>query len=134
MSKEQDGFNRTGQLVVWRDSVSAGDDVEAPHEVRVEIERESTLAGIVAMLVSDGYLPNISGGKASWILVSGTQTLAVLAQQWSKPEYLVPSTERIESVVDFAGRSHLQFRYWVQAEPDQILESLRNGQPLPSRY
>jgi len=121
-------------LVVWRDSVAAGDDIDAPHEFKLSVEASASVAHVVAKVISASYLPKISGGKATWIVEAGSQPIAVLAQQWSEPRYLIHSAQPLAALFGSSGRCHVYFKYWCQADPDAILECLKNDNPLPSRY
>lgn len=72
-------------LVVWRDSVAAGDDIDAPHEIKIPVEEGASVADVVAKVISTRYLPRISGGRATWIVEASSQPIAVLAQQCKPP-------------------------------------------------
>lgn len=121
-------------LVVWRDSVAAGDDIDAPHEIKLPVEESASVAHVIVKVTSTSYLPNISGGRATWIVEAGSQPIAVLAQQWSEPRYLVHAAQPIDQLVGNAARCHIYFKYWCQADPDAVLECLKNGNPLPNKY
>ncbi len=76
------------------------------------------------------YLPNISGGKATWIAEAGSLPIAFLARQWPEPRYLVEADQSIASLIGNAARGHIYFNYWYQTAPDAVLEFLNNGNPL----
>jgi hypothetical protein len=120
-------------IVLWRDSVAAGDDADAPHEWRMPISGETTIADVATRIASAGWLASITTGEATWI-VEGARPLAVLAQQWPEPRHLVAPSTRVHDLVDRAGKPHLQARYWLQVNPDRVFEALRDGRPLPDRY
>jgi hypothetical protein len=123
-------------LTIWRESVCAGDDCDAPHEVVLQI-RGDTLRGVIDRLLGANYLASISGGRATWILQTdsrGGHSLAVLAQQWSQPRFLVEPEAEASSYVQPSGRPHLYLRYWCQVDPERVFECLKNDQPLPDRY
>ena len=65
-------------LIVWRDSVCAGDDCDAPHELKLTV-RDDTLHDVVNELMRKRYLASVEGGKATWIL-EANRPLAVVAQ------------------------------------------------------
>lgn len=120
-------------ITIWRDSVAAGDDVFAPHELKIEIEENETIETTLGEILTRHYLASIQGGKATWIVV-GKTALAVIAQQWAKPQYLIEKTLRTKDVLDDKNEWHLDFRYWGQADPDEVIESIKQGKPLPDRY
>jgi len=132
MSKLPDLANQ--RLLVWRDSVAAGDDGDAPHEIVLDIGANDSFQSIVARILATNYLPSIAGGHATWIVELGSRPLAVVAQQWPTVRYLVDPVQDICSIAGSAGQPHLYFTYWCQADPELVFESLRNGRPLPSKY
>ena len=120
-------------LVVWRDSVAAGDDADAPHEWTVPGERGTPIGTIVETLLRARYLASIAGGRATWI-VEGVRPLAVVAQQWTTARWLVPPETVVATVARPERPPDLQLRYWCQVDPDRVFECLRSGAPLPDRY
>lgn len=119
-------------LVVWRDSVAAGDDADAPHEWRLAISAEATVADVVNGIASAGYLASISTGEATWI-IEGARPIAVVAQQWTEPRFLVDSATPVHELVKPSGQPHIEVRYWIQVSPDCVFDALRAGRPLPDR-
>jgi hypothetical protein len=51
------------RLHLTRDSVAAGDDINAPHAKHMQIEGVATAIDVVNAVIQCGYLPNISGGR-----------------------------------------------------------------------
>jgi hypothetical protein len=72
--------NQPISLIVWRDSVCAGDDCDAPHERAFSIPGASTLGQAAAQLLGSSYLASISGGKATWFYLAWTKELQNLQQ------------------------------------------------------
>jgi hypothetical protein len=72
-------MNQISSLIVWRDSVCAGDDGDAPHERTFSASADVSLRDIAAQILNGHYLASISGGKATWIL-EGERPLLVSAQ------------------------------------------------------
>ena len=120
-------------IIIWRDSVAAGDDVFAPHEQKVKIEDGETIETTLEKILETHYLPKIQGGKATWIVV-GKNSLAVVAQQCSKPLFLIEANTETKDLLDFTNKWHLDFRYWCQVEPNEVAESIKQGKPLPDKY
>lgn len=121
------------KLVVDRDSVCMADDAHVPHEREFDFVGDFPLSRVLYTIVDrHRFLPRIAGGRATWI-VEGTHPLAVVAQQWPSPAFLVePDTPISECLGKDAGKS-LRFRYHCQVDPHIVLECLRNGSPLPER-
>ena len=111
-------------VYVTRESVAAGDDVDAPHAKEFQIAEPSTLEQAVAAVLRSGYLPSIRGGLATWSLVSG-RPLAVIAQQWPAPRWLFLTDADRERVDRRGGVLHLHFNYHTQLDPEIVLEVLR---------
>ncbi|MEV4758931.1 hypothetical protein AB0J86_28080 [Micromonospora sp. NPDC049559] len=109
---------------VDRGSVAAGDDA-LPHAQTIELSPETALADVVAHLRDRHFLAVIAGGKATWILVAD-RPLAVVAQQWEQPRFLVDPSRPIGSFA-VEGRVALMFRYWKQHDPDHVFEELAAG-------
>ncbi|WP_433478411.1 hypothetical protein ACQPZP_16060 [Spirillospora sp. CA-142024] len=102
-----------------------GDDV-LPHAQTIELPPETSLARVVAHLLERHFLATIAGGKATWILVAGGP-LAVVAQQWDEPRFLVDPSRPIGSFAAEGGGVSLMFRYWKQNDPDRVFEDLAAG-------
>ncbi|GGT53505.1 hypothetical protein [Actinomadura citrea] len=110
---------------VDRGSVAAGDDV-LPHARRFDVPPETSLGDVVAGLLERRFLALIAGGRATWILVAD-RPLAVVAQQWDEPRFLVDASGPISSFGDDGGRVSLMFRYWMQHDPDHVFAELAAG-------
>jgi hypothetical protein len=121
------------KVTVERDSVCAGDDVDAPHSESIWTRQDCTLAHVLECIRDMGYLARISGGRATWI-VESNRPLAVMAQQWNSPRFLVAPETRLVDCADLSGRRSLFFRYWCQVDPGVVFDCLAIGQPLPDKY
>jgi hypothetical protein len=120
------------EVAIDRDSVHAGDDLGS-HATSITLDPSATLRTLIEMIQDAGYLPGINGGKATWIICSSDKPIGILAQQWSEPEFCVPS----ESIVDqyFANTEpRLLFGYWCQADPDKVFSHIKAGKEPPSRF
>jgi len=115
------------KLRITRDSVHAGDDCDAPHQRWLTRSESESLDSVMQSILSDAYLPQIFGGQASWI-VCGPGALAVVAQQWKAPHFLVDAQT---AIADF---DELTFVYWCQVDPDKLIKCLQTGLPLPDKY
>lgn len=119
-------------LVVWRDSVAMGDDIDAPHELRLPTAPDATVEEVTKRLLGAGYLASVMGG-ATWI-VEGERPVAVLAQRGSKARFLIPPDTPVWTLVKPGGEPHLDVRYWCQVDARRVFDALQNGDPLPDRY
>jgi hypothetical protein len=117
-------------VTIWRDSVAAGGDVDAPHERVVRLAADSSVRTLVAKGIAAGYLPTIADGRATWIL-EGRRPIAVLAQQWTEPRWLVDPETSIAELRRESGRPQFQVVYWCQVDPRRVYASLRDGRRPP---
>lgn len=121
------------RIVIWRDSVAMGDDIDAPHERIVDVPDDASIGTIVADLANGAYLASIAGGRATWI-VDGTRPLAVVAQQWDVPRWLVAPDAPAAPLRRPDGSPDFHVRYWLQVDPERVFAALERGTPLPDRY
>lgn len=107
------------KIYVERDSVCAGDDVDAPHAIVFEMFDGSTLREVLEAIRHHRYLASIQGGKATWV-ATGEFPLAVIAQQWETPHFLLdPDTLANETI----GAKGLYFDYLAQIDPNDIVRA-----------
>lgn len=119
-------------IAVNRDSVAAGDDTES-HAATAIVPVASNVMELVAAALRVCPLASISGDKATWLIDADATCIGVIAQQWSRPKFVIPEHTCVTDV--FAGKKPvLHFRYWCQADPDAVFAAVRDGQPLPPRY
>jgi hypothetical protein len=126
-------MQNASSLVIWRDSVCAGDDIDGCHELILPMPIDASLRQLTEPLLNRRYLAFISGGRATWIFEAGFP-LAVFAQQWLQPRFLVSPELPLSSVIRPTSRPHFHFRYWCQADPDRVFDCLQRGEPLPDKY
>lgn len=106
------------KLKLSRESVCAGDDCESHDEV-IDINEKQRLEQALTEISNGPYLARIAGGHASWLALAGRdgRMLAVVAQQWDQPKWLVDSRWRLRKI----GTS-IHFRYYAQVDPDELFE------------
>jgi uncharacterized protein (DUF58 family) len=110
---------------IERDGVHASDDAWPK---QIVVDPGTTLRAMLGLAMADGFLPGISGGRATWVVEPSRDgialaPLAVCAQQWAQPAFLqAPDT----TVAAHFGRAApgLRFRYRCQADPDAIFAEI----------
>jgi hypothetical protein len=108
-------------LNIERSGVHASDD--SPPK-RITLHSSSTLREMLNAAVADAYLPTISGGKSTWVVESTAgRPIAVCAEQWAEPLFLVPAETRVLAHFREAAPS-LNFRYRCQEDPDAVASEL----------
>jgi len=124
--KSGDGVQRPAGMTVrvTRESVAAGDDIDAPHERTFALPAGTSLETALATVMSARYLPSISGGLATWSVASGIP-LAVIAQQWQAPRMLFGVSDNPDALDRAPGLLRLHFNYHAQLDPEIVLEVLR---------
>lgn len=112
------------KIHITRGSVAAADDVDAPHANELEIQDTDSVEEIVSAVYKAYPLPKISGGKASWSMVSNLP-LAVISQQWDSPKLLhkAPSIDK-NSLDIINGVIRIHFNYHAQIEPQILFDIL----------
>lgn len=71
-------------IVLTRDSVAAGDDIDAPHEKKIKI-RSFTDPVSLAREASTNYLPNVAGTGHSWVCVLNEIEIAEIKTNGIQP-------------------------------------------------
>jgi hypothetical protein len=112
------------KIQLTRDSVAMGDDCYAPHPHTIDLPENATIIEIIDAITSSSYLANISGGKASWSVVSHNP-IAVIAQQWSKAKILPQFNHSLDSLLKDADGYKLHINYHAQLDPDIVFSVLR---------
>jgi hypothetical protein len=111
-------------VALTRDSVCAADDIDAPHEKRFSIPVKAALSELYEAVSGQDYLARIAGGDATWVLKIGTENIAVLAQQWRRPMFLLPSTTAVRQFADETRVCEVHIEYHTQKNPVEIAKSL----------
>jgi hypothetical protein len=106
------------KVYISRNSVSAGDDVNAPNADSLSVPDGTPLEEIIKSVAHSGYLPRISGDQASWSVTSNIP-LAVVAQQWAEPRML-PLLARLDDLDSRDGILRLYFNYHSQIDPEIV--------------
>ncbi|MCE5286096.1 MAG: hypothetical protein LLG02_09660 [Pelosinus sp.] len=113
-------------IFINRDSVCMGDDMDS-HEVKLEINDATTVYYLTLKIRETKYLPSIGGGKATWVLKYNNEPLAVVAQEWTEPKYLINKNERVKKLLIEGGKPEIYFEYILQENPDIVFSKLRNA-------
>jgi hypothetical protein len=111
------------KLYVTRGSVTAADDVDAPHRLQIAGPATGDVGAAIKDVLATGYLPRIVGGKATWSVVSN-RPIAVVAQQWAKPRLLDTYDTSFKGLDVGDGRLRLHFNYHAQLDPEMVVEVL----------
>src|SRR5262245_287560 len=109
---------------VTRESVSAADDLEAPHALRLYIPDDWTWESLVHHVWQGSALPSIAGGKATWAL-SSNLPLAVVAQEWHEPSLLFRLDSDLGRIDISEQEVRLHWSYFAQLDPAFVLQVLR---------
>ncbi len=111
-------------LHLTRDSVAAGDDIDAPHELALLVADDASTEAMVEAIRTADYLPHIAGGRATWSVVS-KRTLAVIAEQWPQPR-MVGTLPHPPGQLERDGTGYrFHVTYHAQQDPETVLAMLR---------
>ena len=118
------------KILLLRDSVSYGDDMNAPNKGRIEVPELTTIVEILNKILEIKYLPEIWGGNATWS-VSFTQPIAVIAQQWNEPKLICSKDYPYYKSNHYVPIDKIYFNYHSQIDPDlvfKVLSRYKHGQ------
>jgi hypothetical protein len=109
------------KIYLTRDSVHPGDDYNAPHAHTFPISSDWDFDNLVSSAVKAAKLPNIVGGKATWVLSSNIP-IAVHAQEWNKPKLIWKATLDQGALDILNNEIRMHWSYFAQIAPDTVLE------------
>jgi len=98
----------TIRVHVTRDSVSMGDDVEAPHADTFEVPRDATLRDLFNHVAEAKYLAGVAGQNHFWTALIGGETVATFAGNDRSPQ---PSERLDDPVSRYGGTVTIHFSY-----------------------
>ncbi len=106
-----------------RDSVCAADDLDPPHEQVIIVADSAMIGDVLQKAIGSGYLPFISGGRATWSAET-SMPLAVIAQEWTSLKLLASNSPLAETADIGQEPVRIHFKYYAQEEPEFIFERL----------
>jgi hypothetical protein len=107
-----------------RDSVCAADDLTAPNAMYLSVATTTSLSDAMNLINDMDYLPRIAGGKATWVAMTN-RPLAVIAQEWAEPRFLVGFETPLGDLV--AKDGIIFFRYFEQNPPEDVFRAHCSG-------
>ena len=111
------------KILLTRESVAMSDDADAPHHHEMTLTDNTSLTAIIKAILQSNYLACISGGKATWTVVSRIP-IAVVAQQWAEPQMLIP-VPSLSSLNCSNNVLSVHFNYRVQQNPDLVYKEFQ---------
>lgn len=88
-------------ILLTRDSVAAGDDIDAPHEKKIKL-RSYIDPVVLSREASTGYLPNVAGSGHTWICVLNEVEIA---------QMMVNKIQPLVAEVKYGSSNHIHFIY-----------------------
>lgn len=97
-------------IEVTRDSVCMGDDIDAPHFLRLSLPADLTLKDVFQMLAEKHYLPRVAGHDHCWEAWSAGKRLVSFTGNCATPE---DSACLAEGLAEHAteGKFGIDFKY-----------------------
>jgi hypothetical protein len=89
------------EVTLTRDSVAAGDDIDTPHEIVVEVYSFVDTEAFVNQF-STSYLPSVAGSGHSWTVELNGRPIALITENGIEPKAIS---------VEFDQHNSLHFRY-----------------------
>jgi hypothetical protein len=93
-----------------RDSVCAGDDVDAPHSYKFTVPENADLGEIFTHLEKKRYLALVAGLNHSWEAVIGKQTVATFKGNNRSPEVSEYLNQKVRKFIH-DGHVNVFFKY-----------------------
>lgn len=116
-------------IIVRRESVCMGDDINAPYEREYSLNSDMNLEEFLRLLFETYDLPLIHADKTCWVVViNGSLVCAVMAQEENyKPRFTIESTTPILNLFPEKQQKILYFDYLTQDDPVIIFERAKQG-------
>lgn len=103
-----------------------GDDVDAPHERELFFLFSPSVEKLAKRVTDSNYLANIQGGKACWVLKISEKPVAVIAEEWTSPKFLVAPATNVQ-LISQERPLNISVDYLAQKDPQTVfLEYSRN--------
>lgn len=106
-------------IILDRDSVCAGDDVYS-HSAEFDMDSGATITDLLKKVRKIGFLALIQGGKATWVISDTRTEIAVIAQQWSSPKFLIDENTEICDLNMNGDAVKFYFKYFTQQDPEIV--------------
>ena len=113
------------KLHLTRDSVAAGDDVDAPHFLVADIDENASTLELARQIQAMQYLASISGGEATWSIEADTP-LAIIAQQLNEPKLIIQDNPIVKELAKGKDYLRVHINYHCQEDPDETIEKLKD--------
>ena len=112
------------QIVLTRDSVASGDDIDAPHSKKIEVNPNWKINKILEFITTSNYLPKIKEGKATWSIAINNP-IAVFTQENPESPLLICHPEYPhQETKGFIDIKHIHFNYHNQQEAKEVFDVL----------
>jgi len=112
------------KLLLTRESVSQGDDWDAPHEMRYEIEA-ANIKEVAMWIAQSDYLPKNSDPLTSWSAESGFP-IAVISHLWKVPKFPRLDPDMFAKKLKHEdGHLKIHLNHHYQVDPEIVLQVLR---------
>jgi hypothetical protein len=120
------------KIRLTRDSVSMGDDAGGTSLV-IEINEDWLIEQILDEILRINYLPVVEGGRATWS-VAFENPIAVISQQWYKPEIIIHSEFPYPQREKSKNFNQLHFSYYPDEEPWLVYRILSSFNTIYPAY
>jgi hypothetical protein len=120
------------KIRLTRDSVSMGDEVGGT-SLEIEVNEYWLIEKILDEILRINYLPKMSGDKATWS-VAFENPIAVISQQWEKPEIIIHSEFPFPHKEQSKIFNRLHFSYYPDEEAWLVYRILNGFRTIYQNY
>lgn len=134
MPQRAEPYGDAVRIIVDRDSVAMGDDVES-HRREFDFAATTTLGDLLIAIRPDA---SIAGGRATWLVVVG-DPVGVYAQEWGATKFFGSPDVRVDKCAPAPSTQpgelteaalSIRFRYLAQVDPQIVFNRYRGGGSL----
>ena len=99
-------------IVARRDSVCAGDDIDAPHEQRFSMPATATIMHLFLELEKMRYLPSIAGENERWEAYLNQKLICRFQKDIGNPSFVVPGDTPLSKFASDTPEIIVNLRYF----------------------
>lgn len=91
----------------------------------LSLQDDATVSDVLLAMLRADFVPSIGGGRATWLLM-GFKPVAVIAQQWTAPRWLVSPKLSVPVTRETSGQYDYWLHYGGDRDPDEMYEDYRD--------
>jgi len=92
----------------------------------LSLPEDATVSDVLLAILQAGFLPGVGGGGATW-LVMGLKPVAVVAEKWTAPRWLMSPDLPVSATREPSGQYDYWFDYGGHRDPEQMYDDYRDS-------